>query len=71
MRALDDRVNGIDLGVGEARLETPQTVGFRPGMTSTGVIGRKLGTIYTPQPDAPKAIGDLADVIDRELERAR
>ncbi len=71
MRGFDERQTGAELDEGEARLETPDTVGFRAGMTSAGVIGRKLGKIYTPPVDAPKAIGELASIIDCELERPR
>ena len=53
------------------RLDTPDSVGYRAGMTSTCVIGRNLGKVYTPPADAPQAIHELAHVIDRELERSR
>ena len=70
MRAFDDR-RGHGFELAENRLESPAMVGFRSGMTSTGVIGRKLCQMYTPPVDAPKAIGELATVIDREIERSR
>lgn len=70
MRNFDDS-NGREFELAENRLESPAMVGFRSGMTSTGVIGRKLSKIYTPSDDAPKAIGDLAGAIDREIGRLR
>jgi hypothetical protein len=42
------------LGPSEGRLETPATAGFQRGMSSSGVIGRKLGSIYEVESQLPQ-----------------
>ncbi len=52
------------------RLETPAMSGFRAGMSSSSMIGRKLGRLYNPPADMPSDIGQLIQVIDRKFDRA-
>ena len=47
------------------RLETPRAVGYRSGMTSSGVIGRKLGHLYAVPADMPDRIDELLQVLER------
>lgn len=47
------------LTLGDNRLETPSMAGYRRGMSSSGVIGRRLGSMYGIEPDLPREI-DLA-----------
>ncbi len=37
----------------ENRLETPSMSGFRRGMSSSGMIGRRLGSMYEVDSDLP------------------
>ena len=45
------------------RLDTPSSSGFRRGMTSTGVIARKLETIYDLPSDTPSEMVTAIDAI--------
>jgi hypothetical protein len=38
----------------DSRLETPAMAGFQRGMSSSGVIGRKLGSIYEVESQLPQ-----------------
>ena len=67
MRTNDTIMNARE---GVARLETPQTVGFRVGMSSSTVIGRKLERIYDLPSDTPREIGELLKVLDSQVVRA-
>ena len=49
------------------RLETPSMTGFRAGMSSSKVIGRKLDRLYNPPADMPSDFGQLLQLIDRKL----
>lgn len=49
------------------RLETPSSVGYRAGMSSCGVIGRKLSSLYSIPDDTPEQIDDLIEQIDRSV----
>ena len=46
------------------RLETPRTVGFRVGMTSSGVIGRRLENLFEVPMETPRKIDELLRALD-------
>lgn len=52
------------------RLETPSMSGYRPGMSSSCVIGRKLGMMYDVPADMMNDIEGLLRALDRKLARA-
>lgn len=49
------------------RLETPAMAGYRRGLSSSGVIGRKLGGMYHVPADAVSAIESLLRALERKL----
>ena len=53
------------------RLETPSMTGFRPGMSSSSVIARKLGAVYDVPADRKQEIECALQTLDRRLTRAR
>ncbi len=53
------------------RLDTPRSSGYRRGMTSTGVIARKLETIYDLPASTPSEIERALDAIDRSLNKGK
>ena len=55
----------------ENRLETPFMVGYRTGMSSTGVIARKLGSMYDVPSDILHEMESLLRALDRNIGRAR
>lgn len=56
---------------GRGRLETPSMVGFRTGMSSCSVIGRKLGSMYSVPADCPERMSTLIKAIDRTVRGSR
>jgi hypothetical protein len=54
----------------DSRLETPAAAGFRSGMSSSGVIGRKLGSLYQVKSEIPQdihsALRDLRSKLSHE-----
>ena len=53
------------------RLETPVMAGFRAGMSSCSIIGRKLGAMYNVPSDRHDRIEALLRTIDRTIGRSR
>ena len=51
------------------RLETPVTAGYRTGMSSSSMIGRRLGRMYEPAGEVPREIGDALQVLARKMYR--
>lgn len=49
------------------RLETPSMTGYRSGMSSFGVICRKLPTVYSAPSDTPEEIDAVLVKLDRTL----
>ena len=49
------------------RLETPPMAGFRPGMSSSSVIGRKLGSLYNVPADPKREIETVLETLDGKL----
>ena len=52
------------------RLETPVTAGYRAGMSSSSLIGRRLGRMYEQSSEIPREIGDMLQVLARKVFRA-
>ncbi len=50
------------------RLETPRAVGYRVGMTSPGIIGRRLGHLYEVPDETPRRFGELLQVLDQRVD---
>lgn len=50
-----------------ARLETPEMAGYRAGMASSHVIGRKLDRLYGLPSDMPRKMGEALRAIDRRM----
>ena len=50
-----------------ARLETPPMTGFRPGMSSSSVIGRKLGSLYNVPAEPKREIETVLETLDDRL----
>lgn len=72
MRSFTDRkIDTMDANGHVDRLETPLMAGFRAGMSSCGVIGRKLGKMYNVPSDRPDRIETLIRAIDRAIGRSR
>ena len=57
----------MDAKSGDFRLETPMMTGYRAGMSSSSMIGRKLGRLYDPPADMPSEIDEVLRVLDRKL----
>lgn len=69
MRASASR-NQFSMTPESNRLETPTMTGYRAGMSSQGVIGRKLGAVYGVQPELPEEMdAALQDLDDRLRDR--
>ena len=49
------------------RLETPGAVGYRPGMSSSTVIGRKLGSLYELPVERKREIETALETLDTKL----
>ena len=49
------------------RLETPVAVGYRPGMSSCSVIGRKLGSLYDVPAERKREIETALETLDSKL----
>lgn len=49
------------------RLETPTMAGYRSGLSATGVIGRKLGSVYTVEGDLPDDMRDALQELSAKL----
>ena len=47
------------------RLETPRAMGFRTGMSSTGMIGRRLENLFEVPAETPRGMDELLKVLDR------
>ena len=47
------------------RMETPRTVGFRAGMSSSGVIGHRLGNLYEVPGETPDRMDELLRALAR------
>ena len=66
MSRLNERRNIMGRNARE-RLETPVTVGYRPGMSSCTVIGRKLGSLYGVPADPKREIETALETLDTKL----
>lgn len=51
------------------RLETASTAGYRVGMSSSGVIGRKLGAVYSVDSHVPCEMNTLLSQLQSKLVR--
>ncbi len=60
----------MDAKVEGDRLETPVMAGYRAGMSSSSMIGRRLGRMYEQSSDVPREIGDLLQLLARKMFRA-
>ncbi len=69
LKMMPNKNNAVDIRSEVSRLETPYMVGFRLGMTSSTVIGRKLERLYDLPSDTPLEIGELLKVLDRRTVR--
>ena len=52
------------------RLETPVVAGYRTGMSSSGIIGHRLGRMYQLSSDVPREIGEMLQVLANKMPRA-
>ncbi len=52
------------IAVDTSRLETPSMMGYRFGMSSSGVIGRKLNAVFGVESNVPREM----DTVIRELQ---
>lgn len=66
MSRLNERRNIVGRNARE-RLETPNSVGYRPGMTSYSMIGRKLGSLYELPADRKREIETALETLDDKL----
>ena len=48
-------------------METPLMTGFRPGMSSSSVIGRKLGSLYSVPAEPTREIETVLETLDDKL----
>ena len=51
------------------RLETPVVAGYRTGMSSSGMIGHRLGRLYELSNDMPREIGDMLQALANKTSR--
>ena len=51
------------------RLETPVMAGYRAGMSSSSMIGRRLGRMYEQSSEMPREIGDALQMLARKMFR--
>lgn len=49
------------------RLETPTMAGYRNGLSTTGVIGRKLSAVYEVEGDLPDDMRDALQELSAKL----
>ncbi len=49
---------------GDVRLETPRVVGYRDGMSGTGLIARRLARVYDVAAEMPRDMGALLHTLD-------
>ena len=70
MRPFAEQNRG-SVALDDCRLETPAMVGYRFGMSSSGVIGRKLSAVYGVANELPRemdrAIRQLHDRLDSDV----
>lgn len=50
------------------RLETPWMSGYRSGMTTSRLIGGRLGRLYNPPAEIPSEMDSLIRAIDAKVE---
>ena len=55
----------------ETRLETPRVAGYRRGMSETGLIGRRLASVYDVADDLPHDMGALLRTLDGKVDGSR
>ena len=53
------------------RLESPKMAGYRSGMSSFSVIGRKLGLVYDVPADSKTEIESALQTLDRRMTKTR
>lgn len=53
------------------RLETPRTLGYRMGMNSSGVIGRRLENLYEVPDETPMRFDELLRVLDGRADEGK
>ena len=52
------------------RLETPVVAGYRMGMSSSGMIGHRLGRMYGLSSELPREIGEMLQALANKMSRA-
>jgi len=52
------------------RLDTPRSTGYRPGMSSSCMIGQKLGRVYSVEGEVPPAIGEMLQTLHHKVSRS-
>ena len=59
------------MALDQNRLDTPLTAGYRTGMSSSSVIGRKLSAIFGVEPSMPREMDCCIRELQSKLGRAR
>ena len=63
------RPNSSARQTAEPCLETPRVVGYRSGMSATGLIGRRLANVYDVATEVPRDMGALLRTIGDKVDR--
>lgn len=66
MRSTHKHDSGRDL----KGLETPRVAGFRAGMSSSGIIGHRLGSMFSVPAETPREMDTLLSALDRKVSTA-
>jgi hypothetical protein len=68
MRGMEDRDTTMMRGSSEQfRLETPSMSGYKPGMSSSCVLARKMCSVFTIPQSIPCEMADLLAALDIKL----
>ena len=70
MRNFDDQRGSNVMQLRAGRLESPKMAGYRVGMSSSTVIGRKLGAVYDVPADRKTEIESALQTLDRRMTTA-